>query len=248
MKRVSRLFLFISIQLILYMAFLKLDFQGDSIDLSSRLKFSVIILCFCYVIFKREGIGARDLSLVRAALFFTLISDFIILFLEAELYSFGVLSFIIVQQLYGIRLDACRNRYKERSELEGFWFSLLLRVAVQSAVTMIILILLDRFGVVRDGLLTVTVFYFICLVSNVIRAIVAALHTPKDLNSILFAVGLFLFLLCDINVGLFNLSGFISTSGKAFGLMYALASVLMWTFYAPSQVLIALSSDRFRQK
>jgi uncharacterized membrane protein YhhN len=227
---------------------LKLDLQGDSIDLSARIKFSVIILCLGYVLFKREGNGKRDLSLVRAALFFTLISDFTILFLDEEHYIFGVLSFVVVQLLYGIRLDGSRNRSKGRPEKEGFLFSLLLRAAIQLTVTVFVLLLLDRLGVVRDGLLTVTVFYFVCLVSNVIHAILVAGHSPRDWSNIIFAAGLLLFLLCDINVGLFNLTGFVSVTGKASEILYSLASILMWTFYAPSQVLIAISSDKFRQK
>jgi hypothetical protein len=51
-----------------------------------------------------------------------------------------------------------------------------------------------------------------------------------------------LFLLCDINVGLFNLSDFITPS-PAYNIIYSISSILMWTFYAPSQVLIALSVE-----
>jgi hypothetical protein len=51
-----------------------------------------------------------------------------------------------------------------------------------------------------------------------------------------------LFLLCDINVGIFNLSGFIALPERIYQMMYSVSSILMWTFYAPSQVLIALST------
>ena len=248
MKRDNRLFLFLGIQLILYIAFLYLDIKGDSIALSSVIKFSVIILCLCYVIFKREDNGGRDLSLVRAALFFTLVSDFIILFLPADYYILGVISFVIVQQLYGIRLKGSGNRSKGIPEKEGFLSSLLLRAALQFAIAIIIFILLGWLGVIRDGLLTVTVIYFVGLVYNVIHAIHAAWHLPKDKNKIIFAVGLVMFLLCDINVGLFNLSGFITITGRTSEILVSLASILMWTFYAPSQVLIAISSDQLRHK
>lgn len=46
-----------------------------------------------------------------------------------------------------------------------------------------------------------------------------------------FAAGLTLFVCCDICVGLFNL-----------GILYSFASVGMWLFYLPSQVLIVLSA------
>jgi hypothetical protein len=74
------------------------------------------------------------------------------------------------------------------------------------------------------------------------------MHAPMDKSDSIFAAGLVLFLLCDINVGLFNLSGFVSVTGRVVEILYSLSSILMWTFYAPSQVLIAISSDNFRQK
>ncbi len=248
MKRVSRLYLFLIIQFVLYVVFLGLDLSGGYNSLSTKIKFSAIILCLCYVVFHREGSKSRDLFLVRAALFFTLVSDFIILFLPADYYILGVISFVIVQQLYGIRLKGSGNRSKGIPEKEGFLSSLLLRAALQFAIAIIIFILLGWLGVIRDGLLTVTVIYFVGLVYNVIHAIHAAWHLPKDKNKIIFAVGLVMFLLCDINVGLFNLSGFITITGRTSEILVSLASILMWTFYAPSQVLIAISSDQLRHK
>jgi len=58
----------------------------------------------------------------------------------------------------------------------------------------------------------------------------------------LFAWGMVLFLLCDINVGIFNLSGFINV-GPVYEVLYGISSISMWLFYAPSQVLIVLSGD-----
>jgi hypothetical protein len=57
-----------------------------------------------------------------------------------------------------------------------------------------------------------------------------------------FTAGMVLFLLCDINVGLFNLSDFLTVT-STYEIIYELSAVLMWTFYAPSQVLLALSGD-----
>lgn len=65
--------------------------------------------------------------------------------------------------------------------------------------------------------------YFSQLLSNTILAWSARRR--------LFAAGLTLFVCCDLCVGLFNL-----------GLVYSFASVGMWLFYLPSQVLIVLSA------
>ena len=65
---------------------------------------------------------------------------------------------------------------------------------------------------------------------------VAAAAQLRTKRAVRFAVGLGLFFLCDLCVGLHNLpqnalSGF--------------ASLAMWAFYLPGQVLIVLSTDSF---
>ena len=68
-------------------------------------------------------------------------------------------------------------------------------------------------------------------------------QTLPRLNKGLALVGLFLFALCDINVLLFNLPqelGLPVTFPFAFG--------LIWVFYLPSQMLLAVSGVRFNAK
>lgn len=64
--------------------------------------------------------------------------------------------------------------------------------------------------------------YFSSLFINTIQS-----YTQDNL---LFKIGLTLFVCCDICVGLHNISS-----------SYTVASFMMWVFYLPSQVLIALS-------
>lgn len=243
--KVSRLRIFLLIQGGCYAAFLFLDLWGDGISLSTGIKFSIILFCFLYALPGREGNGARDLLLVRSALFFTLVSDFIILFLPSEAYIFGVGSFLIVQQLYGIRLKGSDNLRRGLQEKDGFLASFLLRLTTELMIALIILLGLFFAEVRPDSLLIASVFYFVCLVHNVIMAIRLATLKPRVVSNTIFAVGMVLFLLCDINVGLFNLSGFLPFTGNTAELLYRMATILMWTFYAPSQVLIALSADRY---
>lgn len=65
-------------------------------------------------------------------------------------------------------------------------------------------------------------FYFSNLFSNFLQSLTG--------NNVLFSIGLGLFVCCDICVGFYNLN--VCTS---------LTSKLMWIFYLPSQVLIALA-------
>ena len=239
---------FLTIQGGCYAAFLFLDMTGGSIRLSTGIKFSIILFCFLYALLRRGGNGIRDLFLVRSALFFTLVSDFIILFLPAEAYIFGVGSFLIVQQLYGIRLRGIDNLRRGIPEKNGFLGSFLLRLTTELVITLIVLLGLFIAEVRADSLLFTSVLYFVCLVHNVVTAIRLANLKPRVISDIIFAVGLVLFLLCDINVGLFNLSGFIPFTGKTAELIYRMATILMWTFYAPSQVMIVLSADRYPSK
>ena len=52
--------------------------------------------------------------------------------------------------------------------------------------------------------------------------------------------GLILFLLCDINVGLFNLGYYFNLSYEITSILESISTNLMWFFYLPSQVEITL--------
>jgi hypothetical protein len=260
--------LFVLFQAFLYGAFLTLDLTGGSIDLSKIIKFSIIILCFCYALFNNMSAGRSIICFpgsqnkglhsftkrksqtksdhisqcLQAALFFTVISDLFILMLDYYLY--GVLTFILVQLLYEMKLIMVqRAKVKGRIDL-GVLRVLSIRIALQVSIAGIVCIILQQMGLVLENLLIATVFYFICILTNTIIAIRVAIINPKAKENVIFAIGMFLFLLCDINVGLFNLSGFISMPENLYAQIYTLSSILMWTFYAPAQVLIALSVRR----
>jgi len=243
-------FSFIIIQTILYGWFLVLDFSDTNRNLSNSIKFVVIVLCFCYVLFYNRNNNkssfyykptaiSGNLICLRVALFFTIISDLFILLLDYYLY--GVLTFIIVQQLYGIKIDI-EEEPKDLRVNKEFLQVLLPRIGIQIFVTAIICILLNGKGFILEKLLIITVFYFISLVTNVFRAVKLAFYGKKECSNWLFAIGMILFLLCDISVGLFNLSEYVTLYDEMNVILYSISSILMWTFYAPSQVLIALSA------
>ena len=249
--KMKREFLFIMFQTGLYGAFLTLDLTGGSIRLSSYIKFSMIILCFCYVLLQGRSEGRSINFFIQAAMLFTIISDLFLLILDQ--YYYGVLTFIVVQQFYSLRLILLKDRNR------GVWDypklripkltvtilrNYLKRLGLQVALAFMICLLLSYFKIALEALIIATVFYFISILTNVISAIRLAQIYPREKTNILFAIGMLLFLLCDINVGLFNLSGFISLPEGIYSKIYEAASILMWTFYAPSQVLIALSVNR----
>lgn len=237
--------LFIILQLILYIAFLILDFTHGNITISSYIKFMVIIGCFCYALFVKESADKSILFIMKAALFFTVISDLLILILDV--YIYGVLTFIIVQQLYGLRISL--EKYGERGKIENKWIfnSFIRRLLLQLVVSFIILSITTLAGVKPEPLMVVSIFYFINIVMNTLTAIKTALSCPAGKSVRIFALGMLLFLLCDINVGLFNITGFIEMPLGTYSVIYEFSSILMWAFYAPAQVLLTLSIQNGRK-
>lgn len=255
---------FLLLQTIFFVTFMMLDLTKVSSDLSIIIKYTIIITCFMYTLipvnkrdfidrnyFLRKGVYKSTLFCLQAALFFTAISDLFILILDYYLY--GVITFIIVQEFYSARLiilnmeckTVFRNSKDENKDVypwRTFFFAMIRRILLQLFIAVIICLLLLHFNVTPELLLFISVFYFICILSNVITASYQAFRDIKTKATILYAVGMILFLLCDINVGLFNLSGFITMPRELYSVIYSLSSILMWTFYAPSQVLIVLSS------
>ena len=234
--------IFIVIQLALYGTFLSLDLLGRNISLSNRVKFAVVVLCFLYVIITGMKDRSRKHMLLIYALAFTVISDIFILL--SDYYLYGLLTFIIAQQLYGIRITEFINSERITKSPISLIRDLAIRLIYQGAFAVLIGLILWSLGVNIEELLMVSIFYFISICTNVVRLLKlhASYHYRREIKY--FAIGMVLFLLCDINVGLFNLSSFLPVS-PAYGMIYSLSSILMWTFYAPSQTLIALSGDSY---
>ena len=202
----------------LYLAFLGLDLFWPGSGWDVPLKYLSILLCFCFVF--RRGRG-RDGLLMKAALGFTLLADLFLLVLD-RWYPAGVACFCVVQLLYLTRMAGLRRGW------------LALRLVVRGVVAVAALLVVWRLGAL-DALTALSVFYFSQLVCNALESL--PLGTPYRG----FALGLFLFVGCDLCVGLQNLSAWFPAAG---GPLVDFARVGMWLFYLPSQVLISLSVKR----
>jgi hypothetical protein len=243
--KVNTTLLFVILQTILYVIFLTLDLTDSSTSLSNGIKFSIIVLCFCYALIFGKGTNKSIIFCLQAALFFTVISDLLILILDY--YFYGVVTFIIVQQIYDIYLTILKFNRKavEEKSVKPFVYVLLRRFMFRLAIAFLIYFLLGLVGINLEGLIIVSVYYFICIFTNAISAASIAIQRKNNMGVVLFTIGILLFLLCDINVGLFNISGFITMPEKIYRSIYSISSILMWTFYAPAQVLISLSTSKF---
>ena len=149
----------------------------------------------------------RPFDFIALGLLITLVADTFLIGLDTA-YGLGVFCFCLVQTCY------CLKMQTRRLVLRG---TLIL-------VTWLILFI----GKEQDIVVYLSVFSIWMLVLNTIEAFV-----EKD---ILFGIGLLLFTLCDLSVGLQN--AFTYVPSFPFPGIVKAASELIWIFYLPSQVLI----------
>lgn len=234
---------FILLEIILYFAFLYIDiFESGYSGVSSVIKFIGIAGCFCYTLFgmntfynnifkSNRDINRLYIMLIRWALFFTLISDVFLLLLTNESEK-GVFTFIIVQGIYRYYL------WHMNKQIGGQGGRLRFLYSPNIFLGCLVLLIMYFLMVPVNLLLCITVFYFVSIVLNVITAIRLAVRIRTS-ASVIFAIGMILFLLCDINVGIYNMADFILVDKIWFKNIYGFSTIGMWLFYLPAQVLLA---------
>lgn len=212
---------------LLWLAFLTLDLTGWG-D-STWVKFAAICLC-CATAF--TGMKTTDGKLVALALCLTVGADWFLLVRKGASETdqmLGIGLFIVVQLIYAFRLWQQRDK---RIILPALSFRILT----------LCLGLFPFFTQKAQPILVLAVFYFCNLIANAGEAcgyipgsgryLWLRYDTAFDPLRNRFAWGLFLFVLCDLCVGAYNLG--ILTSFTWWG---------SWLFYLPSQVLIVLSQE-----
>ncbi|MDE6280395.1 MAG: hypothetical protein K2M15_01155 [Oscillospiraceae bacterium] len=204
---------FLGLEGVIYAAFLALDLTGQS-GLTIPIKYVGILLCLAFALLCALRGGDR---LVPVALALTAGADWFLL-VRNDCYALGIVLFLCVQTVYFLRLRRAGGpaAWPLRSGL-----ALGAGLAVYAA------------GMAVGQAAPVNLLaalYFSQLLSNTALA-----WTLKGRPWRLFALGLTLFVGCDACVGLFNVL-------PAASPLFPAASVGMWLFYLPSQVLIALSA------
>lgn len=208
------LFAFLIPEAAAYAVFLTLDLTGTG-AYSTPVKYAALLGVLACALTRRSG---RAQQLTAAALCFTALADLFLLVLGRG-YLWGVASFCVVQCLYFLRLHPAGDRRTRPS----LW----LRLAVLAAA----LIALFSLSALQP-LTALAAFYFTQLVCNALDGTFAP-------GMGLFALGLWLFVGCDVCVGLHNLSFYLASPPAA---ATAFAQVGMWLFYLPSQILLVLSA------
>lgn len=226
---------FLGTEAVLYFCIVILDITGLLTDVSGIIKFVGILDCLLMAVYIFVSNRARISLCISISLAFTLIADFFLIFPGRDIRP-GLLSFVFAHIVYLCII--------ENFKLKRILPELVIRTGIASVVTIPIgriagfdylsIYLLALYGT------TFVMNYINCILKVVDRyqgrpeSLKCKAEIPNGFLRLLF-VGLSLFILCDINVALYNtLAG---------GFVYRLSSVLMWVFYLPSQVLLVLASS-----
>lgn len=173
--------------------------------------FGYVMYCFLISLIKRTDEDKRDVLLLRLGMFFTVIADLAMIVFYNNVV--GLVFFCAAQLTYLIRFTDLKRTVRG-SAFAAFFFTVSFVFPVAAEVRL-------------------AVFYAVCILSSVSGSFIAYKKRPSCASLMAFA-GMTLFLLCDINVALFNL--FYDVSG--------IFQILIWVFYLPSQLLISLSGEK----
>ena len=235
---------------------------GSGVLSPTYIKYYSIILCLLisviYYYKNKSDDSINAYTLLAAAMFFTAISDYFLL-LKNDVIVPGLISFCIVHTIY-LFVITCKD-----IKMTGLYTGIRILAAI------IIAVILKSTGIIRysndsslNSVLFLVLLYGISFVWNVGLLFLKLINNRELLKSVsaqnkinnqkdieakictfphprMFLIGLILFLLCDINVLLFNLSAYINVSSEMYAVLQIASTVLMWAFYLPSQVLIVLS-------
>jgi len=183
--------------------------------------FASIVLCWLNAI----TYGQSGDRFIIFGLLFTIAADYFLVLGEAGDRVYGMVCFLIVQLIYAAKL----NRHKSH------WGWKTLRAVLTGAGALVTYLVL---GEKTDALAVISVCYYANLILNLVIAF------AEFQNCRLFAVALFLFLLCDTVIGLqAATSGYLTVDPNRFLLRILYPGFnLAWMFYLPSQVLISLNA------
>lgn len=206
-RRVSPALLssFLSVEGAVYACFLVLDLIGQG-DQTTFIKYAGILLCLAFSLLGGDRLVPLALALTAGADWFLLVRN--------DHYALGVALFLGVQTVYYVRL--------RRAGADSAW---ILRSALALGVGLGVYALR-----MASPVNLLAALYFSQLASNTLLA-----WRLKGRRWRTFALGLTLFVGCDVCVGLFN-------ALPPDAPPYFTVSTGMWLFYLPSQVLIALSA------
>ena len=191
-------------------------------NLSVNLRYLGILLCLILsLLVAWKTPNKRDAYHQAACLLFAVIADYFLLY--TEYFLAGIMIF------WCAHLCAIR-RYRKK---------LFLPVVIMTAIAGIICCILNLAAknINATALLVASAIYAILISTATISTF---FYKQAPINNVCSRLGMCLFILCDINVVLFN-------TLPHDVLQYGIASKLMWVFYLPAQILLSVSAYDFKR-
>ena len=187
---------------------------------------AIILVLLYSLLFKNKNISVL---LMQLAFVFTLASDTFLVGVAPKIQWLAMTTFFIAQSLYFAKMLLSIKAKKYVAD------NIAIRaILIGCAVLLGWLVLKEKL----DYVAAISLMYFASLIHNVILAFVLFKKSP------LMALGMLLFLCCDIVVGLNSAIG-VYISVPETSILYKIAFApfnLAWTFYLPSQTMLALST------
>lgn len=227
------LFSFLAVETICYIIFICMDLFNYN---SNDVKFLSILICLITVFYFARKTNNR---IIIIPFMFTVLADVHLLILD-DYYVFGTILFCIVQLCYAARIMFKYN--SENDSVGNFINSLKVRESdLFNIITVVIRILIYSIVMIslyiNNQINALTVFALLSYTLLFTNVLFSLISVKKIKNGFLFFIGLLLFLLCDTCVGIKNIDMFYNFPSD----ILKSASILIWIFYLPSQVLLALS-------
>ena len=187
---------------------------------------AIILVLLYSLLFKNKNICVL---LMQLAFVFTLASDTFLVGVAPKIQWLAMTTFFIAQSLYFAKMLLSIKAKKYVAD------NIAIRaILIGCAVLLGWLVLKEKL----DYVAAISLMYFASIIHNVILAFVLFKKSP------LMALGMLLFLCCDIVVGLNSAIG-VYISVPETSILYKIAFApfnLAWTFYLPSQTMLALST------
>ena len=217
---------FIVIELVL-MILVCFDITGKKIH-----SYVAIIICFLFSLISLSK--NKKVIIIQIGLLFTVISDTFLVLLDAKNQEAGMTTFVVVQLAYWICLLL---NIQEHNRMYEVGLRILVIAAAES---LVVFVIKDKY----DYLCFISIFYFANLIQNIVVAFIIYKKNPY------LAIGLLLFALCDIIIGLRSADGYYIFLEENSLLEKMIHSRFdhAWFFYIPAQTLIALSAKFEKEK
>lgn len=212
---------------LLSMALIPLFLGFTTIDLffpayafySGVLKYASVLACAGYAVWQRA-------RLLVAAMAFTLVADYFLLF--TDLFAIGIGVFVGAQLCHAVRFQPQRR----------------ISTLVLAAAFACALVLYTSFMPVppNSAPVVVSALYALCLLMAAFRSAQAYKQNPDDVFSRRGFAGMLLFIGCDVCVALHNADLLISSAAHWPQIARHGIAVAIWWFYLPSQFFLCRSA------